>query len=105
MEQGDMLKHEIQACSPEDSKSPNVEQSHDRSRRLGTDTVAVQDDPEVCHEPETLNINNELMRERMEANMDFKIPGLPHYKVKHAHSTSGRQLIQKIENHPNRHAL
>ena len=37
--------------------------------------------------------------------MDFKIPGLPHSVVQHAQSTSVRQLIQKIENHPNRHAL
>ena len=37
--------------------------------------------------------------------MDFKIPGLPHSVVKHAQSTSVRQLILKIENHPNRHAL
>ena len=31
--------------------------------------------------------------------------GLPHSIVKHAQSTSVRQLIQKIENHPNRHTL
>ena len=37
--------------------------------------------------------------------MDFKIPGLPHSIVKHAQSTSVRDLIQKIENHPNQHAL
>ena len=37
--------------------------------------------------------------------MDFKIPGLPHSVVKYAQSTSVRQLIQKIENHPDRHAL
>ena len=37
--------------------------------------------------------------------MDFKIPGLPHSIVKHAQSTSVRELIQKIENHPDRHAL
>ena len=37
--------------------------------------------------------------------MDFKIPGLPHSIVKHSQSTSVRQLIEKIENHPNRHAL
>ena len=37
-------------------------------------------------------------------NMDFRIPGLPH-SVKHAQSTSVRELIQKIENHPDRHAL
>ena len=40
-----------------------------------------------------------------DADMDFKIPGLPHSVVKHAQSTSVRQLIQKIEKHPNRHAL
>ena len=37
--------------------------------------------------------------------MDFRIPGLPHTVVKHALSTSVRELIQKIENHPDRHAL
>ena len=40
-----------------------------------------------------------------EADMDFRIPGLPHSFVKHAQSTSVRELIQKIENHPDRHAL
>ena len=37
--------------------------------------------------------------------MDFRIPGLPHSVVKYAQRTSVRQLIQKIENHPDRHAL
>ena len=37
--------------------------------------------------------------------MDFKIPGLPHFTVKQLQSASVRELIQKIENHPNRHAL
>ena len=37
--------------------------------------------------------------------MDFRIPGLPHSVVKHAQSTSVRGLIQKIESHPDRHAL
>ena len=40
-----------------------------------------------------------------EADMDFRIPGLPHSVVKHAQSTSVRELIPKIENHPDRHAL
>ena len=39
-----------------------------------------------------------------EADMDFRIPGIPHSVVKNAESTSVRQLIQKIENHPDRHA-
>ena len=37
--------------------------------------------------------------------MDFKIPGLPHSTVKQLQSASVRELIQIIENHPNRHAL
>ena len=37
--------------------------------------------------------------------MDFNIPGLLHSGVKQLHSASVRELIQKIENHPNRHAL
>ena len=37
--------------------------------------------------------------------MDFLIPGLPHSVVKQAQSTSVREFIQKIENHPDRHAL
>ena len=40
-----------------------------------------------------------------EVNMDFRIPGLHHSVVKHAQSTIVRELIQKIENHPDRHAL
>ena len=47
-------------------------------------TVAAQNDPEVYHEAETLSIDNETIRERLEADMDFKIPRLPHSIVKHA---------------------
>ena len=113
---------EIQTRSSEDSKSLNVEQTHDRTGRSVTDTDAVQDDSQVYQEANTLNIDDEVLRERMEksiivhdenhepmmvneADMDFKIPGLPHSVVKHAQSTSVRELILKIENHPNRHAL
>ena len=54
--------------------------------------IAVHDEN---HEPMMVN----------EADMDFRIPGLPNSVVKYAQSTSVRQLIQKIENHPDRHAL
>ena len=37
--------------------------------------------------------------------MDFKIPGLPHSTVKQLQNACVRELIQKIENHPHRHAL
>ena len=104
-----------QTRSSEDSKSLNVEQTHDRTERPVTDTAAVQDDSQVYHEANALNVDDEVLRKRMEksivvhdenhepmmvneADMDFKIPGLPHSVVKHAQSTSVRQLIQKIEN-------
>ena len=104
--------------------SLNVEQTHDRTERPVAilHSAAAQDDSQVCHEADTLNVDDEVLRKRMEksiavhdenhepmmvneADMDFRIPGLPHSVVKHAQSTSVRQLIQKIENHPNRHAL
>ena len=95
----------VQTRSSEDSKSLNVEQTHVRTGRPVKDTVAVQPDPEVYHEAGTLNIKDETLRERIEADMDFKIPGIPHSIVKHAQSANVREMIQKIENHPNRHAL
>ena len=100
-----MLKQRKFKHVPEDTESLNIEQTHDRTERPFKDTVAVQADPEVYHEAETLNIDDKTLRERIEADMDFKIPGLPHSIVKHAQSTSVRQLIQKIDNHPNRRAL
>ena len=120
---GRLVETEVnQTRSSEDSKSLNVEQTHDRTGRPVTDTAAVQHDTQVYHEANTLNVDDEVFHKRMEksivvhdenhepmmvieADMDFKIPGLPHSVVKHTQSTSVRQLIQKIEIHPNRHAL
>ena len=115
----------IQTRSSEDSKSLNVEQTHDRTVRpvAALNTAEVQDSSRVrsAHESDTFNVDD-VLRERMEksivvhdknhepmmvneANMDFIIPGPPHSVVKHAQSTSVRELFQKIENHPDRHAL
>ena len=86
-----------QTRSSEDSKSLKVEQTHDRTGRPVTDTAAVQDDSQVYHEANTLNVD-EVLRKRMEksivvhdenhepmmtneADMDFKIPRLPHSVV------------------------
>ena len=76
----------VQACSSEDNKSLNVEQTHDRSGQLDKHNVAVQDDPEVYHEIKMLNTDNETIRERIEEDMDFKIPGLPHSIMKQLHT-------------------
>ena len=117
----------IQARSSEDSKDPNVGTAHERTRRLvfGTNTENAPDSSQTrsCHESATFNVGDKTLRERTgrpvvdhddlshekimvnEADMDFRIPGLPHSVVKHAQSTSVRELIQKIETHPDRHAL
>ena len=100
--------------------------SHERSGRLDIahDVINVSDSSQTrsAHESETFNVGDETLRNRTErsiadhdvshksimvneADMDFRIPGLPHSVVKHAQSTSVRELIQKIENHPDRHAL
>ena len=115
-----------QARSSEDSKDTNVELAHYRSGQpvVGTNTENVPDGCETRsrHESMRLNVEDETLCERSgqsvvtiqvmskqcllnEVNMDFRIPGLPHSVVKHAQSTSVRELVQKIENHPNRHAL
>ena len=87
------------------SEDIRVEQTHDRSGQPDKHKIERQDDPEVHREIKMLNIDNELTRERIEEDIDFKIPGLPHSTVKQLHSASVRELIQKIENHPYRHAL
>ena len=50
---------------------------------------------ESCHEQTMLN----------EVNMDFRILGLQHSVVKQAESSRVHELVKKIENHPDRHAL
>ena len=80
-----------QTRSSHESTSFNVgdETIHDRT----VQPVANRD--ESGHEQTMLN----------EVNMDFRIPGLPHSVVKHAESSRVRELVKKIENHPDRHAL
>ena len=89
----------VQTCPSEENKNVGVEQTHDRSGQPDKRSNAVH------HEIKMLNTDNELIRERIEEDIDFKIPGLPHSTVKQLQNASVRELIQKIENHPNRHAL
>ena len=117
----------IHTISSDDSTSLNVGTAHERTRRLvvETNTENVPDSSQTrsCHGSETFNVGEKTLRERTgrpvvnhddtsheetmlnEVNMDFRIPGLPHSVVTHAQSTSVRELIQQIENHPDRHAL
>ena len=132
-ERGDPLRKDavnersvIQARSCEDRKDFNVEPAHERTGRpvVTHDVINVSDSRQrrSAHESEKFNVGDETLRERTErsvidhdvnresimvneADMDFRIPGLPHSVVKHAQGTSVRELIQKIENHPDRHVL
>ena len=49
--------------------------------------------------------DNEFNRAINEEDIDFNIPGLPHSAVKQLHGANVRDLIHKIEIHPQRHAL
>ena len=95
------------SCSQEiDEKGFHEELcSSDRSGQPDKHKIERQDAPEVHREITMLNTDNESTLETIEGDIDFKIPGLPHSVVKQLHSASVRELIQKIENHPNRHAL
>ena len=57
----------------EDMMSLNVEQTHDRRRRpvAVLHTAAAQDDSQVCHEADTLNVDDEILRKRMENPLLF----------------------------------
>ena len=85
----------VQTCPSEENKNVGVEQTHDRSGQPDKRSDAVPDAPEVHHEIKMLNIDNELIRERIEEDMVFKIPGLAHSTVKQLQSANVRELIQK----------
>ena len=93
------------------SENIRVEQIHDRSGQpdernsSSAHTVKEPHAPEVHRDVALLNTDNEFNREINEEDIDFNIPGLPHSTVKQLHGASVRELIQKIENHPHRHAL
>ena len=75
------------------------------------------------HETTSFNVGDETLRDRSEqpvvnrdesgheqtmlneVNMDFRIPGFSHSVVKQAESSRVRELVKKIENHPDRQSL
>ena len=109
------------------SKSLNVEMAHDRTVQLVEETHT-ENVPDGCktrsfHERTSFNVGDETIHDRTgqpvvshddfsheqimlnEVNIDFRIPGLPHSDVKQVESSRVRELVQKIVNHPDRHAL
>ena len=61
--------------------------------------------PEEHRDIASFDTDNEFIRPINEEDIDLNIPGLPHSTVKQLHGASVQYLIQKIENHPHRHAL
>ena len=92
-------------------ENTRVEQTHDGSgqpdERNSSSAHIVKEHfaPEYNRDIALFNTDNEFNRAINEEDIDFNIPGLPHSAVKQLHGASVRDLIQKIENHPRRHAL
>ena len=92
-------------------ENTHVEQTHDGSvqpderNSSSAHTVKEQFAPEENRDIASFNTDSEPNRAINEEDIDFNIPGLPHSAVKQLHGASVRDLIQKIENHPHRHAL
>ena len=53
----------------------------------------------------SFDADDEFNRANDEENVDFNIPGVPNSVVKRSHGVNVRNLIQKIENHPQQQAL
>ena len=84
-----------------------VMQVHDRTGKpVESRTHTVQEVGSLEHrDTASLNANNKFNLATDEENIDFNIPGLQHSTVKRSHRVNVQNLIQKIENHPQRQAL
>ena len=93
------------------SENTRVKQAHDgtgqpvEQNSSSAHTVKEQFAPEENRVIASFNTHNEFNRAINEENIDFNIPGLPHSAVKRSHGVNVQNLIQKIENHPQRRAL
>ena len=93
------------------SEDIRVKHAHDGTGQLveqnssSAHTVKEQFAPEENRDIASFNTDNEFNRAIDEENIDFNIPGVPHLTMKRSHGVNVRNLIQKIENHPQRQAL
>ena len=93
------------------SENTRVEQAHDGTGQpvernsSSAHTMKEQFAPEENRDIALFNTDNEFNRATNEENIDFNIARLPHSAVKQSHGVNVQNLIQKIENHPHRHAL
>ena len=92
------------------SEDIRVMHAHDGTGQLvessssSTHMVKEQFVPEENRDNASFNADNEFNRAIDEENIDF-IPGEPNSTVKRSHGVNVQNLIQKIENHPQRQAL
>ena len=75
------------------------------SSSSSTHIVKEQLVPEENRDIASFNSDNEFNRATDEENIDFNIPGVPNSTMKRSHGVNIQNLIQKIENHPQRQAL
>ena len=93
------------------SEDIRVKHAHDGTGQLvepsssSTHIVKEQFVPEENRDIASFNADNEFNRAIDEENIDFNIPGVPNSTVKRSHGVNVQNLIQKIENHPQRQAL
>ena len=99
-EKPDELSEDIRVKHAHDGTRQPVEQSSSSTHIVKEEFV-----PEENRDIASFNADNEFNRAINEENIDFNIPGVPHSTVKRSHGVNVRNLIQKIENHPQRQAL
>ena len=96
----DKLSENICVKRAHDGTGQPVEQSSSSAH-----TVKEQFAPEENRDIASFNTDNEFNRAINEENIDFNIPGVPNSTVKRSHGVNVHNLIQRIENHPQRQAL
>ena len=92
------------------SEDIRVKHAHDGTGELvkssaSTHIVKEQFVPAEHRDIASFNADNEFNRAIDEESIDFNIPGVPNSTVKRSHGVNVQNLIQKIENHPQRQAL
>ena len=93
------------------SEDIRVKHDHDGTRQpvesssSSTHMVKEQFVPEENRDTASFNADKEFNRAIEEENIDFNIPGVPNSTVKRSHGVNVQNLIQNIENHPQRQAL
>ena len=93
------------------SEDIRVKHTHDgtgqpvESSSSSTHIVKEQFVSEENRDIASFDADNEFNRAIDEENIDFNIPGVSNSTVKRSHGVNVQNLIQKIENHPQRQAL